>query len=210
MTERELQTDADLVEGLAWLAGRSAQMAVAAEIAGPLRVRCREGGYEALLSAIVSQQVSTASADAVWAKLDAAGLTCPSAVAAAADEELLACGLSRQKRRYAKALATSGIDFPGLALRPTDEVIARLTAVTGIGVWTAEIYAMSCLGRRDVFAAGDLALQEAARMIFDLNDRPKERAMRHMAEDWSPWRTVAATLFWQYYSVVKKREGIRT
>ena len=88
-------------------------------------------------------------------------------------------------------------------------MIATLTQVPGIGVWTAEIYAMFSLGRADVFAPGDLALQEAARLLYDLPERPKERAFREMAEDWAPWRAVAARLLWAYYRVVREREGIR-
>ena len=91
----------------------------------------------------------------------------------------------------------------------SDEVIATLTAVPGIGRWTAEIYAKFSLGRADAFAAGDLALQAAARMIFDLSERPSEKALRAMAKDWSPWRSVAARILWAYYKVAKQREGIR-
>jgi DNA-3-methyladenine glycosylase II len=87
-------------------------------------------------------------------------------------------------------------------------VISVLTEVSGIGVWTAEIYVMFSLSRPDVFAPGDLALQEAARSLFDLPGRPKERALREMAEAWSPWRSVAARLLWAYYAVIKNREGI--
>ena len=87
--------------------------------------------------------------------------------------------------------------------------MAELTQVSGIGIWTAEIYAMFSLGRADVFAPGDLALQESARLLFDLPERPKERALRDMAAAWSPWRSVAARLLWAYYHVAKDREGIR-
>ncbi len=118
-----------------------------------------------------------------------------------------ACGLSRQKIRYAKALAEADIDYVALRTAPTDEVVTTLTAVPGIGTWTAEIYAMFSLGHADVFAHGDLALQEGARMLFGLDARPKERAMRTMAADWSPWRAVAARLLWAYYAVEKQREG---
>ena len=79
----------------------------------------------------------------------------------------------------------------------------------GIGVWTAEIYAMFAMGRADIFAPADLALQESARLLFDLSARPTERALRAMAEDWSPWRSVAARILWAYYHVAKSREGIR-
>jgi len=92
---------------------------------------------------------------------------------------------------------------------PTDEVIAELTQVTGIGAWTAEIYAMFSLGRADVFAPGDLALQEAVRVLFELEARPSERELREMATAWSPWRGVAARLLFAYYRVAKAREGLR-
>jgi DNA-3-methyladenine glycosylase II len=141
--------------------------------------------------------------------LRAAKLTGPRKVIWATEEELRACGMSRQKIKYAKALAEARIDFKALRDAPTDQVVATLTQVSGIGVWTAEIYAMFSLGRADVFAPGDLALQEGARILFDLPERPKEKALRLMAEDWSPWRAVAARLLWAYYHVAKDREGIR-
>ena len=92
---------------------------------------------------------------------------------------------------------------------PDAQVVATLTAVPGIGTWTAEIYAMFALGRADVFAPGDLALQEGARLLFDLPERPRERDLRTLALRWSPWRAVAARLLWAYYRVAKQREGIR-
>jgi DNA-3-methyladenine glycosylase II len=88
--------------------------------------------------------------------------------------------------------------------------VAELTALKGIGKWTAEIYAMASLGRADVFAAGDLALQESARILFGLQERPTEKELDRMAADWSPWRSVAARLLWAYYRVAKDREGIRS
>jgi len=127
----------------------------------------------------------------------------------ATDEDLRACGMSRQKIRYARELAASGIRYPALRNRPTDDVIETLIEVPGIGRWTAEIYAMFSLGRADVFAPGDLALQESARVLFDLDARPTEKALRKMSEGWSPWRGVAARLLWAYYHVAKDREGIR-
>ena len=101
------------------------------------------------------------------------------------------------------------IDFKALREAPDHEVIATLTRVPGIGVWTAEIYAMFSLGRADVFAPGDLALQEAARVLYDLPERPSEKALREMAAAWRPWRSVAARILWAYYRVAKDREGIR-
>ena len=130
-------------------------------------------------------------------------------ILATSDEDLRGVGLSRQKVRYARALADARIDFTALRDAPDAEVIKTLTQVSGIGVWTAEVYAMFSLGRADVFAPGDLALQEAAKILFDLDERPKERALREMAKAWSPWRAVAARLLWAYYRVAKDREGIR-
>ncbi len=172
-------------------------------------LRLKPDGFEQLLSAIVSQQISVAAANGIWKKMKSARLTGPRKVMWASDEDLRAAGLSRQKVRYAKALAEARINYAALRDAPTVEVIATLVEVPGIGIWTAEIYAMFSLGRADVFAPGDLALQEAARVLFDLPERPKERALRQMAEDWSPWRSVAARLLWAYYHVAKDREGIR-
>ena len=206
---RIIATEACVAEGAAWLAARDARMARALALVGTLPLRRRADGFEALLSAIVSQQVSVASANAIWARLEAAGLCDPAVMAEASEEVLRGVGLSRQKARYGQALARAGIDFPALRELGDAEVVAVLVAVPGIGRWTAEIYAMFALGRADVFAPGDLALQEAARLLFGMAARPSERALRAMAEDWSPWRAVAARLLWAYYRVAKDREGIR-
>ncbi len=172
--------------------------------------RVRPRGYETLLRTIVGQQVSFKAADAVWAKLAAAlgEIAVPDKLLAKSEDELRACGLSRQKIRYATALAHAGVDFAAFEHVGDDHVIAALVALPGIGRWTAEVYAMFSLGRADVFAPGDLALQESARLLFDLPDRPTEKALRRMAEDWSPWRSVAARALWAYYRVAKGREGI--
>ncbi|MCM2562187.1 DNA-3-methyladenine glycosylase 2 family protein [Lutimaribacter sp. EGI FJ00015] len=205
---RIIETDADVAEGAEWLARRCPRMAHAHDLCAPLPLRRRPDGFAQLLGAIVSQQVSVASARAIWGRLEQAGLTTPEAILALSQDELRSHGLSRQKATYAQALAAAGIDYDRLRDASTDEVVKTLTAVKGIGVWTAEIYAKFSLGHADVFAAGDLALQEAARMLYDLPERPGERALRRMAEDWSPWRSVAARMLWAYYHVEKQREGI--
>lgn len=195
-------------EGAAVLAAREPRFAVALEAIGEPPLRLRADGFAALFSAIVSQQVSVASARAIWGRVEAAGLVTPDAVRAAGEETLRAQGLSRQKVRYALALAGAGIDFDALREAPDEAVIATLTEVPGIGVWTAEIYAMFSLGRADAFAAGDLALRIAAEHLFDLPVRPSEKELRALAADWSPWRSVAARMLFAYYHHVKDREGI--
>ncbi len=205
---RILTSDACMAEGAAWLAAAEPRFAQALDLCGPPPLRRRDDGFESLIGAIVSQQVSVASARAIQARLDGAGYIAAADFAAASDEELRAAGLSRQKARYVKALAEAGIDFAALRGAPEPAIIATLTAVPGIGRWTAEIYVMFSLGRADTFAPNDLALQEAARLLFDLPDRPREKPMRAMAEAWSPWRTVAAGILWHYYHHAKSREGI--
>ena len=106
-------------------------------------------------------------------------------------------------------VAAADIDYAALRELPSDQVIKALVAIPGIGTWTAEVYAMFSLGRADVFAPGDLALQEAAKLIFDLEARPTEKALRDRARAWAPWRSVAARIMWAYYKQVKQREGIR-
>lgn len=209
MVGRIIETHDCVAEGAEWLARAEPRFAHALEMTGPLPLRRRRDGFEQVLSAIVSQQVSVAAASAIWGRLKAAKLTGPRKIIWASDEDLRACGLSRQKIRYARALAEARIDFPSLRSAPDEEVIAVLTEVPGIGRWTAEIYAMFSLGRADVFAPADLALQESARLLFDLPERPTERRLRQMAEPWSPWRAVAARALWAYYHVAKDREGIR-
>ena len=205
---RVIRSDACVAEGAAWLVTQEPRFAPVLAQTGPLPLRLRDDGFAQLLSAIVSQQVSVASARAIWAKLEVAGMTSVQAIRATDHDGLRALGLSRQKATYAHALAGAGIDFEALRVMPTDQVTKTLVAVKGIGIWTAEIYAMFSLGRADVFAPGDLALQEAARLLFGLPERPKEKALRDMALAWSPWRSVAARALWAYYHVEKSREGI--
>jgi DNA-3-methyladenine glycosylase II len=203
---RILHSDACIAEGAAWLAAREPRFATVLARASQPMLRRRDDGFTALLDAIVGQQVSTAAARAIWARLVAAGLTDAAAILVADDEALRAAGLSRQKISYARALATADIDYGALRVAPEADVIATLTAVKGIGVWSAEIYAMFALGRADAFAAGDLALQLAARSLLDLPARPSAAQLRVLAEDWRPWRGVAARLLWAYYPTITLRQ----
>ncbi|WP_370287253.1 DNA-3-methyladenine glycosylase family protein [Pseudooceanicola nanhaiensis] len=208
MTGRIIETPEDVAEGAAWLAARDEGMARAFARCGVPPLRRRADGFGTLLQAVVGQQVSTASAAAIWARMEAAGLVVSDAVAAASEEELRAVGLSRPKMRYARGIAGAGLDFQALRDLPDAEVLARLVALPGIGPWTAEIYALTALGRADVFPPGDLALQEAARMLYGLEARPNAAELRNMALGWSPWRAVAARLLWAWYRAEQSREGI--
>ena len=176
-------------------------------------LRRREGGFAALCGIIVAQQVSVASATAIWARFEAqiSPLT-PQTLLAATDEDLRLSGLSRPKqqtlRALAQALVEGTLELEKLPDVTPEEVHAALTAVSGIGPWTADIYLMACVGHSDAFAAGDLALQEAARHAFGLEARPREKELLVLAEAWRPWRGVAARVLWSYYRAVKQREGV--
>jgi len=205
---RIIKNPIDVRQGAAWLASVEPRFAFVLEQTGPLPLRLKPQGFNALLEIIVSQQVSVASADAIRARMVAAGLTNEAAVCAAGDAGLRAAGLSRPKAHYALALADAGIDYSGLRQMTDDAVIARLCAVPGIGPWTAQIYIMFCMGRADMFPPGDLALQEAAKVLFDLPARPTPQEFSAMAQAWSPWRSVAARALFAYYRIAKQREGL--
>ncbi|MCX7566115.1 DNA-3-methyladenine glycosylase 2 family protein [Sulfitobacter sp. F26169L] len=205
---QHIRTDADVAQGAAWLAQAEPRFAAALAQTGPLPLRLSPDGFGALFNKIVSQQVSVASARAIWGRVVAAGLDTPDAVRRASQEDLKSVGLSRPKMKYARALADAAIDYDRLRDASDAQVIEILTAVSGIGVWTAQVYAMFNLGRADVFAPGDLALQESARMLFDLPQRPTPKQLEAMALHWSPWRAVAARLLFTYYRIAKDREGI--
>jgi DNA-3-methyladenine glycosylase II len=206
-----IHTDADLSAALrALLAGDPRWQAVA-EIAGPVPLRRRPGGLEGLVRIVMAQQLSTASAEAIWGRLRAAYEPFHhTALLRARTAKLQRIGLSAAKIKTVKAIARAiedgAIDFDALAQMPADAAHEVLTSVHGIGPWTTDIYLLFCLGHGDAWPAGDLALQEAARLAFDLPSRPSAKEMIAQAEAWRPWRGVAARLLWTYYRVVKRRE----
>lgn len=205
--------DADLEEGMGVLRSLHPHWGAVIDRTGIPPLRRREGGFSGLAAIIVSQQLSVASARAVWTRVETvlSPLT-PERVLAATDEEMRLSGLSRPKQRtlraVAAAIAGGELLLDTLETATPEEVHARMTAVSGIGPWTADIYLLFCLGHRDGFASGDLAVQEAARVVFGLPARPKAAELEAMAEDWRPWRGVAARLLWAYYAALKSREGI--
>lgn len=204
MTRFPLLDDVMLVAGLDALSAADRRFAAARAQWGDPTLRRWPAGFETLVDIILGQQVSGASADAIKAKLRAAinPLT-PAALRAASEETLRACGLSRQKLVYVRDLAEHVLDgrlmIDALPDLPEDEVIGQLTAVKGIGLWTAEIYLLFALGRPDVWPADDLAIAIGAQHLMGLPERPKTKELRALAENWRPWRGVAAHMLWRYY-----------
>ncbi|MDU0342112.1 DNA-3-methyladenine glycosylase family protein [Bosea rubneri] len=205
--------DADLEEGMAALAALDPAWEPIIARTGIPPLRRRDSGFSSLASIIVSQQLSVASARAVWTRMEGvlAPLT-PERVLLANDEEMRLSGLSRPKqktlRAVAAAIAEGRLDLAGLEAATPEFVHEHMTAVSGIGPWTADVYLLFCLGHRDGFAAGDLAVQEAAKLAFGLAARPKPAELLALAEAWRPWRGVAARLLWAYYAALKAREGV--
>jgi DNA-3-methyladenine glycosylase II len=209
----KITCDADLEEGMLALRALHPHWGVIIERTGIPPLRRREGGFAGLAAIIVSQQLSVASARAVWTRVETvlAPLT-PERILAATDEEMRLSGLSRPKQRtmraVAAAIAGGELALEALETATPEQVHALMTAVSGIGPWTADIYLLFCLGHRDGFAAGDLAIQEAARVAFGLPARPRAAELEALAESWRPWRGVAARLLWAYYAALKSREGV--
>ena len=209
MEERIITSQECISEGLVALNKLEPKFRQAINAIDEIPLRRTSGGFDRLLSTIVSQQLSVAAADAIWKKIELAGLNQINKIKKVSDQDLRQVGLSKQKVRYVRSLANAKINYDALKAMPTSQVVSELTQVSGVGNWTAEIYAMFSLGRADVFAPGDLALQEATRLLFNLPKRPSEKELRVMAKEWSPWQAVAARLLWSYYNDQKKREGIR-
>ena len=209
MEERIITSQECISEGLAALAKLEPKFKQIIKTIEEIPLRRTSEGFDRLLSTIVSQQLSVAAADAIWNKIELAGLNKIQKIRKVSDQEMQDVGLSKQKIKYVRSLANANINYGSLRTMPTSQVVNELTQVSGIGNWTAEIYVMFSLGRADVFAPGDLALQEATRSLFNLKERPSEKKLRSIAKDWSPWRAVAARLLWSYYNQQKKREGIR-
>jgi DNA-3-methyladenine glycosylase II len=182
-------------------------------IGGAPPLRRREPGFAGLAAIIVSQQVSVASASAIFGRLEARLAPLDAVrVAEATDEQLRGCGLSAAKiaalRAAAEAVAQGRLDLAGLASLDAEEAHRRLVAVKGVGPWTADIFLLFCLGHPDAFPAGDLALQEGARLALGLKARPDAARLERIAERWRPVRGVAARMLWAYYRGVKKRSGV--
>ena len=204
-----IATDADVAAGVTALRRKCPVFRRMHAVAGIPPLRRRPAGFEGLARIIVGQQLSVASASAIWTRTAVAVQPFEATVLLTmSDADLRGVGLSASKvrtlRAIAAAVAVDGLDLE--ALDPLDDaaVHAALTGISGIGPWTADIFLMFCLGRADAFATGDLALQVAAQWALDLEARPSPAELIAIAERWRPWRSIAARMLWSYYAAVKK------
>lgn len=202
------ETQADLDAAIEALVARDPRLAPVRALTGPPALRRRPPGFAGLASTICGQQLSTKAAAAIWGRLTAAfDPLHHDHIRRARPARLGRLGLSAAKIRTLKAIAgeigNGRLDLDALADRPADAAHAALTALHGVGPWTADIYLLFCLGHGDAWPAGDLAVQEAIRIALGLGKRPTQKEMAALGEAWRPWRGAAAHLFWAYYKVVK-------
>jgi DNA-3-methyladenine glycosylase II len=206
---RKIRTKADLNEGVAALTGSCPHLSRVHAVTGIPPLRRRPAGFKGLVRVIVSQQLSVASAAAIWGRLEARLRPFqPLTLLSAGDRDLRRAGLSAGKIVTLKGLAAASedgaLDLDTLTHASEEVIHAELTALNGIGPWTADIYILFCLARADAWSPGDLALQYAVKDALALSARPGLDEMVEIAEVWRPWRSVAARLLWAYYGLRRK------
>jgi DNA-3-methyladenine glycosylase II len=207
-----IRTEEDLEAHLAALAAAAPCFAPVRVLAGEVPLRWLDGGFAGLVWVITGQQISVAAGRAIYNRCEAAlGAITAEAILAADDACLRAAGFSAPKirtlRAISEAAAAGALNLDGLGAFSAEDAIAHMTAIKGVGPWTAEVYLLFALGHPDIFPAKDVALQEAARLAFDLPARPTEKQLAAMAEAWRPYRSAAARLLWAYYRVAKARDA---
>ncbi|HEY5082629.1 MAG TPA: DNA-3-methyladenine glycosylase 2 family protein [Bauldia sp.] len=207
---RTIETIDEVAAGLAYLGKVDRRLKPVIKIAGVLPLRRREPGLTGLLRIVVGQQLSVASANAIWTRFEASFPEMSAeAVHRARETRFRKAGMSGPKIRTLRAVAAAvrdGLDLDALAHAPAEEAHATLTGLHGIGPWTADIYLLFCLGHADIFPVGDLALRNAVAGAFSLPTPLSPADTAEIAAKWSPWRSVAATLFWAYYGAQKKKK----
>src|SRR6478752_291458 len=208
-----LNSQSDLEDAIAALVRQDPRLKRILELTGMPALRQREPGFAGLAAIVCGQQLSTASAGAIWARLTAAFDPFHHEVIRKARAERLGrLGLSTAKiktlKNIARELAAERLNLDVLAEENADAAHHTLTALHGIGPWTADVYLLFCLGHGDAWPAGDLAVQEAIKIGLGLKTRPTPKQMAPLAEPWRPLRGAAAHLWWAYYRAVKKREGV--
>jgi DNA-3-methyladenine glycosylase II len=208
-----LNTQAELESAIKALVGQDSRLRPVLKLAGMPTLRRRDPGYAGLAAIVCGQQLSTASAAAIWARVSAAfDPFHHDTLRRARADRLGRLGLSAAKiktlKNLARELATERLNLEALANQDADSAHNTLTALHGIGPWTADVYLLFCLGHGDAWPAGDLAVQEAVKMGLGLATRPTAKEMAALAEPWRPIRGAAAYLWWTYYRALKKREGV--
>jgi DNA-3-methyladenine glycosylase II len=211
---RRIASIDDIFEGLEALCRMDPRLAAIRAGVDEVPLRLSEPGFHSLASIIVSQQVSTASARAIFGRFTRLvdPLT-PDGLLSAGEEVFREAGLSRPKQKTLRAVAQAvldGLDLDDLCRLDPDDAIARMVAVSGVGPWTAEVYLLFAAGHPDVFPARDVALQTAVGHALGMDTRPGEKALMAIAESWRPWRGVASRLFWAYYRTIKGRDAVPT
>lgn len=195
----------DIEEGLEYLGKNDPRLLPIIEAVDEVPLRLSEPGFKGFASIIVSQQVSKASAAAIFGRLceHVTPFTAENYLAIG-EEGWRIVGLSRPKQRtfviVCEAILAGQLNLTALCDLPAETALKQLTALKGIGPWTAEVYLLFCAGHPDIFPAGDLALQEAVRVAFGMSERPNDKELRAITKKWSPWQGVAARLFWSYYA----------
>ncbi len=208
MTIQTIENSKELEAHISALININPRFAPIYEQVGVPDLRHNAGGFTQIMRAMVGQQLSVAAAASIWQRLVDRGLTSPTAIHAATDEDLRTQGLSKQKIRYTRSLVEHDIDFSVLETLTDEEVIKTLIAVIGIGRWTAEMYLLFSLKRADVLAVDDLAIKVAAMDLLGLAERPTPKQLKNLTQDWSPHRSAASLLLWQYYGFLRQKTAM--
>lgn len=207
-----IRSESDIASAIERLLVIEPAFGLVVEAAGPVPLRELPTGYEGLAGIVVSQLVSRAAADAIWGRLKSLlGTVTPTTVLGRTVEELRGVGLSGAKESTLRILAEAceaGLDLQRTATLPAGEAIREMTALKGVGLWTAEVYLLFAAGHPDIFPSGDVALRTAAGEAFGLSERPADKALRLMSLDWQPERSIAARLLWAYYARRHKRDAM--
>lgn len=206
-----IASEADIEAALDALCSADRRLHAVREEAGKVPLRLAPPGFASLVSIIIAQQVSRASADAIHGRfVRLLGEPEPEAVLSADEQVFRTAGVSRPKQKTllaaAEAVAAGRLDLHGLCEAEPQEAVAAMTAVPGIGPWTAECYLLFAAGHPDIFPVGDIALQAAATEAFGLPSRPAGRPFAALAAPWSPHRSTAARLLWAYYGRQRGRD----
>ncbi|WP_275784609.1 DNA-3-methyladenine glycosylase family protein [Pararhizobium gei] len=212
---RIIRTHDDIAAGLQGLVMLDARLEPVVVKAGPVPLRRMDPGYSGIANIIVSQMVSKASAAAIWQRMEGRlGKITAASFLAVTDQDCREIGLSRAKadalRAVANAVGAEDLDLSAICEMEAAAAIRKMTAIKGVGRWTAEVYLLFCAGHPDVFPVGDVALQNAVGHALMLEVRPSARELEQLTELWAPWRSVAARLFWAYYATQMRRDGVPT